>query len=109
MWRDATIRIVIRRGGSSSAQEILYRYAALKRLDLAAAVYDLFVQLCPLPIRERVELLFRVCRGQEVLERPDFPCTPSDPRVEDDLFAVRMNGEILDGFHRDAHLLGFAA
>jgi hypothetical protein len=28
-------------------QEILYRYAALKRLDLAAQVYDLFVQLCP--------------------------------------------------------------
>ena len=33
-------------------QEILYRYAGLKRLDLAASVYDLFVQLCPtvLPI-----------------------------------------------------------
>jgi predicted nucleic acid-binding protein len=28
-------------------QEILYRYTALKRLDLAVAVYDLFVQLCP--------------------------------------------------------------
>lgn len=28
-------------------QEILYRYAALKRRDLAAAVYDLFAQLCP--------------------------------------------------------------
>jgi hypothetical protein len=28
-------------------QEILYRYAALRRRDLAAAVYDLFVQLCP--------------------------------------------------------------
>ena len=28
-------------------QEILYRYASLKRLDLAATVYDLFVQLCP--------------------------------------------------------------
>ncbi len=28
-------------------QEILYRYAALKRLDLAGAVYDLFVQMCP--------------------------------------------------------------
>jgi predicted nucleic acid-binding protein len=28
-------------------QEILYRYSALKRLDLAASVYDLFVQLCP--------------------------------------------------------------
>jgi predicted nucleic acid-binding protein len=28
-------------------QEILYRYAALQRRDLAAAVYELFVQLCP--------------------------------------------------------------
>jgi predicted nucleic acid-binding protein len=28
-------------------QEILYRYVGLKRLDVAAAVYDLFVQLCP--------------------------------------------------------------
>lgn len=28
-------------------QEILYRYAALRRLDLAVQVYDLFVQLCP--------------------------------------------------------------
>lgn len=28
-------------------QEILYRYAALKRRDLAVSVYELFVQLCP--------------------------------------------------------------
>jgi hypothetical protein len=28
-------------------QEILYRYSALKRRDLAASVYDLFVQFCP--------------------------------------------------------------
>jgi len=28
-------------------QEILYRYVALKRVDLATSVYDLFVQLCP--------------------------------------------------------------
>ena len=28
-------------------QEILYRYAALKRRDLAASVYELFVQVCP--------------------------------------------------------------
>lgn len=27
-------------------QEILYRYAGLRRLDLAKEVYDLFVQLC---------------------------------------------------------------
>ncbi len=28
-------------------QEILYRYSALHRLDLARAVYDLFVHVCP--------------------------------------------------------------
>lgn len=28
-------------------QEILYRYTALNRRDLAVAVYDLFVQVCP--------------------------------------------------------------
>jgi predicted nucleic acid-binding protein len=28
-------------------QEILYRYVGLRRLDLATAVYDSFVQLCP--------------------------------------------------------------
>lgn len=28
-------------------QEILYRYSALNRRDLAGSVYDLFVQLCP--------------------------------------------------------------
>lgn len=29
-------------------QEILYRYTALKRRDLARAVYDLFVAICPI-------------------------------------------------------------
>lgn len=29
-------------------QEILYRYTSLKRLDLAAQVYDLFVAACPI-------------------------------------------------------------
>ena len=28
-------------------QEILYRYSALRRLDLAQEVYDAFVQICP--------------------------------------------------------------
>ncbi len=28
-------------------QEILYRYSALGRMDLAGQVYDLFVQICP--------------------------------------------------------------
>jgi predicted nucleic acid-binding protein len=29
-------------------QEIMYRYTALQRRDLAASVYDLFVQICPI-------------------------------------------------------------
>jgi predicted nucleic acid-binding protein len=33
---------------SEVLQEILYRYAALRRIDLATSVYDLFVQLCPI-------------------------------------------------------------
>lgn len=28
-------------------QEILYRYSALERLDLAREVYDVFVEVCP--------------------------------------------------------------
>lgn len=28
-------------------QEILYRYSALRRIDVAGTVYDLFVQICP--------------------------------------------------------------
>lgn len=28
-------------------QEVLYRYSALKRPDLAGSVYDLFVHMCP--------------------------------------------------------------
>jgi predicted nucleic acid-binding protein len=28
-------------------QEILYRYSALQRLDLAREVYDIFMQICP--------------------------------------------------------------
>jgi uncharacterized protein len=28
-------------------QEILYRYSAIDRLDLAREVYDLFVEICP--------------------------------------------------------------
>ena len=53
-------------------QEILYRYAALKRLDLAASVYDLFVQLCPtvLPVTladtDRAKALLTTALGLSV-------------------------------------------
>lgn len=53
--RGPALRFLERvRGGNVEActstdvlQEILYRYAGLRRLDLAARVYDLFVALCP--------------------------------------------------------------
>ncbi len=50
-------------------QEILYRYSALKRLDLARQVYDLFVQICPsvLPVT-----LADTDRAKDLLmERPE--------------------------------------
>lgn len=53
-------------------QEILYRYVGLKRLDVAAAVYDLFVQLCPvvLPVTladtDRARRLLLEARGASV-------------------------------------------
>ena len=53
-------------------QEILYRYSALKRLDLAASVYDLFVHLCPtvLPVTladtDRARTLLASARGISV-------------------------------------------
>jgi predicted nucleic acid-binding protein len=53
-------------------QEILYRYAALKRLDLAASVYDLFVHICPtiLPVAladtDRARALLVSSRGISV-------------------------------------------
>jgi uncharacterized protein len=53
-------------------QEILYRYAALKRLELAASVYDLFVHICPtvLPVAladtDRAKALLVSTRGISV-------------------------------------------
>jgi uncharacterized protein len=47
-------------------QEILYRYAALDRLDLGLGVYRLFVELCPLVLPVT---LADTDRAQELLER----------------------------------------
>ena len=50
-------------------QEILYRYAGLQRLDLAARVYDLFVSVCPvvLPVTladtDRAKTILTQTRG----------------------------------------------
>jgi len=54
-------------------QEILYRYAGLKRLDLAANVYELFVEICPvvfpvtLPDTNRAKEI--LCAGNGVSAR----------------------------------------
>jgi predicted nucleic acid-binding protein len=53
--REPSRRLLIRiRSGEIDActstevlQEILYRYSAISRLDLAGEVYDLFVEICP--------------------------------------------------------------
>ena len=53
-------------------QEILYRYAGLRRIDLAEQVYDLFAQLCPVifPVTladtDRAKLLLGRSKGMGV-------------------------------------------
>jgi hypothetical protein len=53
-------------------QEILYRYAGLRRLDLAREVYDLFVALCPVMLQvtladtDRAKDLLNPARGISV-------------------------------------------
>lgn len=53
-------------------QEILYRYVALERVDLAMTVYDLFVEVCPvvLPVTladtDRARDLLRESTGLSV-------------------------------------------
>ena len=85
---------------TEALQEILYRYAALQRIDLATSVYDLFVQLCPvvLPVT-----LADTDKARALL--PDF----AGLRVRDAIHAAAMLnngiGEIAtfdDGFDRIA-------
>jgi hypothetical protein len=81
-------------------QEILYRYAALKRLDLAGQVYDLFVQLCP--------VVFPVTLADTDRARQLLPAA-SDVSVRDIVHAaVMLNNAVTsiatfdDGFERVA-------
>lgn len=62
-------------------QEILYRYAGLKRLDLAERVYDLFVQLCP--------TVFAVTLSDTDRAKSDF-VRGSSNRVRDAIHAAVM-------------------
>jgi predicted nucleic acid-binding protein len=67
-------------------QEILYRYAALRRRDLATSVYDLFVHLCPvvLPVT-----LADTDRARQLVS------VPRGPGVRDAIHAaVMLNNEI---------------
>lgn len=58
-------------------QEILYRYAALKRLDLARDVYNLFAALCPVI----------------------FPVTLADTDRARDLIIARAGVSVRDAVH----------
>lgn len=67
-------------------QEILYRYAGLRRLDLARDVYDLFVQLCPtvFPVT-----LADTDRAKEIA------CASADVSVRDAVHAaVMLNNDV---------------
>lgn len=87
-------------------QEILYRYASLRRLDLAREVYDLFVQICPvvLPVT-----LADTDRARDIL------CSALNVSARDALHAaVMLNGGVeriatfdrgfdaIDGIRREA-------
>ena len=54
-------------------QEILYRYAGLRRLDLAKQVYELFVQLCavvfPVDLADTDRAKDILCGGERVSAR----------------------------------------
>jgi len=80
-------------------QEILYRYTALKRTDLAGAVYDLFVQLCPIVFPVTLADTDRARRL--VVDRPET-------RVRDAIHAaVMLNNDVSDiaTFDRGFHLI----
>ena len=69
-------------------QEILYRYFALHRLDLARQVYDLFVQLCPVvfPVT-----LADTDRAKQLI------CSGTGAGVRDAIHAaVMINNDILE-------------
>jgi len=42
-------------------QEILYRYSALRRLDLAREVYEIFVEICPVVLSVTLADTDRAC------------------------------------------------
>lgn len=67
-------------------QEILYRYSALKRLDLAHQVYDLFVLLCP--------VVFPVSLA-DTDRAKQLVCSGACPGVRDAIHAaVMLNNDV---------------
>lgn len=62
-------------------QEILYRYSALRRLDLVSEVYDLFVQVCP--------VVFEITLADTDLAR-DLLLTTDDISARDAVHAAVM-------------------
>jgi predicted nucleic acid-binding protein len=67
-------------------QEILYRYASLRRLDLAREVYDLFVDVCP--------IVFGVTLADTDRAR-GFVCGAIGPSTRDAVHAaVMLNNDV---------------
>lgn len=67
-------------------QEILYRYSALGRLDLAREVYDLFVEVCPVVLSATLADTDRAC---------DLVCGAAGLSARDAVHAaVMLNHEV---------------
>jgi uncharacterized protein len=81
-------------------QEILYRYSAIKRLDVAASVYDLFVHICPtiLPVTladtDRARALLLSSRGIGVRD-----AVHAAVMLNHDVFEVATFDEGFDAFN----------
>jgi predicted nucleic acid-binding protein len=69
-------------------QEILYRYVALGRTDLAISVYDLFVRICP--------LILPVTIGDTDRARTMLPAPPGTSVRDVVHAAVMLNNDVTE-------------
>jgi predicted nucleic acid-binding protein len=80
-------------------QEILYRYTALQRVDLAVQVYDLFVRVCPLVLPVTVADTDRA--------RAMLPAPPGASLRDVLHVAVMLNNDVSEIASFDAGFDGF--
>ncbi|MCK6532261.1 MAG: type II toxin-antitoxin system VapC family toxin [Polyangiaceae bacterium] len=87
-------------------QEILYRYASLRRLDLARQVYDLFVQICPVVLPVTLADTDRardiLCGGTNVSARDALHAAVMLNAGVERIATFDRGFEVIDGIRREA-------